>query len=286
LRCIEPAVASGRAHVTTDTEVTAVRTRGRRVTGLTLKRGRHRYRVAADLVILAAGAVGTPVFLIQHGLTGGNRNIGRHFMFHLGVIFTALRAGPTGSGRTFTKQLGLTDFYYGRGGGIHKLGYIQQLPIPGVMTMAEHLPVALPRHLLGKALERSITFAGAIEDLPRPSNRVGLAGGGIAIRHRYHPYDLYRARLMRRAFGPVMRRIPGSIAFSMTAGDEKLHTAHQVGTCRFGCDPHSSVLDRDCRLHHMDNLYVADGSFMPTALGVAPALTIMANALRIAAKLS
>jgi choline dehydrogenase-like flavoprotein len=91
---------------------------------------------------------------------------------------------------------------------------------------------------------------------------------------------------MQKSFNPVMRGIPASVAFSMAAVDEKLHTAHQVGTCRFGKDPRFSVVDRDCRLHHMDNLFIADGSFMPTSLGVAPALTIMANALRVTAKLS
>ena len=55
-----------------------------------------------------------------------------------------------------------------------------------------------------------------------------------------------------------------------------------MGTCRFGNDPATSALDKNCRLHHMDNLYALDGSFMPTSLGVAPALTIMANALRVA----
>jgi choline dehydrogenase-like flavoprotein len=80
-----------------------------------------------------------------------------------------------------------------------------------------------------------------------------------------------------------MRRIPGSLAGAIIAKDEKLHVAHQVGTCRFGNDPKTSVLDRNCRLHHMENLYVLDGSFMPTSLGVAPALTIMANALRVVA---
>jgi choline dehydrogenase-like flavoprotein len=79
-----------------------------------------------------------------------------------------------------------------------------------------------------------------------------------------------------------MCRIPGCLAGAIIARNEKLHVAHQVGTCRFGNDPATSVLDRNCRLHHMDNLYVLDGSFMPTSLGVAPALTIMANSLRVA----
>jgi choline dehydrogenase-like flavoprotein len=218
---------------------------------------------------------------MQHRLTGGNDTIGRNYMFHLGVLFTALCARPTGAGRTFIKQLGFSDLYLTRGATPHKLGYIQQLPIPGILTLQAQLPLPLPKWLLGPAFTRNITFAGAIEDLPQPANRVTLKNGEIAIHHRYHPYDVYRARLMRKGFLPAMRRIPESIAIGMIAKNEKLHVAHQVGTCRFGSDPAVSALDKNCRLHHMDNLYLLDGSFMPTSLGVAPALTIMANALRV-----
>jgi len=91
---------------------------------------------------------------------------------------------------------------------------------------------------------------------------------------------------MKNGFLPAMRRIPNSLAFGMVAKKEKLHVAHQVGTCRFGNDPATSALDKNCRLHHLDNLFVLDGSFMPTSLGVAPALTIMANALRVVGSLS
>jgi choline dehydrogenase-like flavoprotein len=280
-RCIRPATVEHRAALMTRTEVVRVQTRGRRLTGLVLHNGTGRHRVTADLFVLAAGAIGSPVFLMQHGLTGGNDTIGRHYMFHLGVLFTALCARPTGAGRTFIKQLGVTDLYLAKEKTPHKLGYIQQLPIPGILTMQAQLPLKLPTWLLRPAFTRNITFAGAIEDLPQPANRVMLRGGEIAIQHRYHPYDLYRARLMRNGFLPAMRRIPASVAVGMIAKHEKLHVAHQVGTCRFGTDPATSVLDDNCRLHHMDNLYLLDGSFMPTSLGVAPALTIMANALRV-----
>jgi len=57
--------------------------------------------------------------------------------------------------------------------------------------------------------------------------------------------------------------------------------AHQVGTCRMGTDPEASVLDVHCKAHDLDNLYVVDGSFFPSNAGVNPALTIMANALRV-----
>jgi choline dehydrogenase-like flavoprotein len=281
-RCIDPAVKHHGAKLLTDTEVVRVQTRGRKILGLELQNGRgpRRY-VTADRFILSGGAIGSSIFLMEHNLSGGNDLVGRNYMFHLGVIFTALGARKTGAGETFLKQLGITDFYFSRDTGAHKLGYIQQLPIPGILTMQEQLPVPVFKWLLRSILNRNITFAGAIEDLPQASNRVTARNGKITISHRYHPYDIHRAVLLKKAFLPFMRRIPGTLAGAIIAKDEKLHVAHQVGTCRFGNDPKTSVLDRNCRLHHMDNLFILDGSFMPTSLGVAPALTIMANALRV-----
>jgi choline dehydrogenase-like flavoprotein len=61
--------------------------------------------------------------------------------------------------------------------------------------------------------------------------------------------------------------------------------ANQCGTCRFGDDPQTSVLDRDCRAHDLDNLYVVDASFFPSNAAVSPALTIIANALRVGDRL-
>ena len=57
--------------------------------------------------------------------------------------------------------------------------------------------------------------------------------------------------------------------------------AHQNGTIRFGRDPKTSALDVNCKAHELDNLYVVDGSFFPSSAAVNPALTIMANALRV-----
>jgi choline dehydrogenase-like flavoprotein len=58
---------------------------------------------------------------------------------------------------------------------------------------------------------------------------------------------------------------------------------HPCGTLRMGDDPATSVVNRNCRAHEVDNLWVADASFMPTSTGVNPSLTIAANAIRVAA---
>jgi choline dehydrogenase-like flavoprotein len=57
--------------------------------------------------------------------------------------------------------------------------------------------------------------------------------------------------------------------------------AHQNGTIRFGTDPETSALDVNCRAHEVANLYVVDASFFPSSAAVNPALTIIANALRV-----
>jgi len=85
--------------------------------------------------------------------------------------------------------------------------------------------------------------------------------GGLAARDRHEVRDLA---------GPFLRQdIP-------IAG-----VAHQAGTCRFGTDPAASVLDANCKAHELDNLYVADTSFFPSIGAVNPALTAIANAIRV-----
>ena len=58
-------------------------------------------------------------------------------------------------------------------------------------------------------------------------------------------------------------------------------TAHQAGTVRFGTDPASSALDRNCKAHDLENFYVVDTSFFPSIGAVNPSLTAIANALRV-----
>jgi choline dehydrogenase-like flavoprotein len=65
-----------------------------------------------------------------------------------------------------------------------------------------------------------------------------------------------------------------------------MNHGHPCGSCRFGDDPRTHVLDRDCRAHGVENLYVADASFMPRSGAANPSLTIAANALRIAGRIS
>jgi choline dehydrogenase-like flavoprotein len=148
---------------------------------------------------------------------------------------------------------------------------------------AKMAPRALPRRLLGALRRRMLPLAGIVEDLPDPDNRVSWgADGRPRLRHRYAPYDLERGRRLARLMARILKKAGAALCLSRRfASDE--HAAHQCGTLRFGTSPAHAVLGPDCRVFGHPNLFVVDGSFLPTSLGVGPALTIAANALRVAA---
>jgi choline dehydrogenase-like flavoprotein len=124
------------------------------------------------------------------------------------------------------------------------------------------------------------------EDLPRPDNRVTVDRDGnitlsytetnteakqklyVKVKSLLGKLDMNPDHLIHR-FAYMKNDIP-------IAG-----CAHQAGTCRFGADEATSVLDTDCKAHELDNLYVVDTSFFPSIGAVNPALTAMANALRV-----
>jgi choline dehydrogenase-like flavoprotein len=183
----------------------------------------------------------------------------------------------------FVKQVGFADFYFGTKGYPHKMGLIQSLAVPGPLLMARYAPRLVPRPMLRFLRQRMLPLVGLIEDLPDPDNRVSCGADGRArLRHRYGAYDRERGRHLGRQMAGILKRTGAVLRLVKRAalGD---HVAHQCGTLRFGKDPAHAVLDPDCRTFSHPNVFVVDGSFFPTSLGVGPALTIIANALRVAA---
>jgi choline dehydrogenase-like flavoprotein len=131
------------------------------------------------------------------------------------------------------------------------------------------------------------------EDLPDPNNRITLnRDGNIVVDYTENntpAFDRLMAKWTEtlKSIGCGCHILPngkyfnaGTVTtFTMKLGLNGL--GHQVGTCRFGSDPKSSVLDLNCKAHDLDNLYVVDGGFMVTSAAVNPTLTIIANALRV-----
>ena len=142
-----------------------------------------------------------------------------------------------------------------------------------------------PMFTLDEVAKHAVDFWLSTEDLPRPDNRVTLARDGN-IKLSYTPnnqvpkqqlYDKLKSMLNHLRMHEHL--IPRNLYMKneIPIGG----VAHQAGTCRFGTDPKTSVLDANCKAHELDNLYVVDTSFFPSIGAVNPALTAMANALRV-----
>jgi choline dehydrogenase-like flavoprotein len=149
--------------------------------------------------------------------------------------------------------------------------------------LAEDIPVGLTRDTIGL---RTLDLVAFSEDLPDYNNRITLTRDG-SIRVTYAPNN-------REGHSRLIARIHGLLPQLGCVGWLKRHDLyvgqtnsvnganHQCGTVRFGDDPAKSALDIWCKAHDLDNLYVVDASFMPSSTASNPALTIIANALRVA----
>ncbi len=238
---------------------------------------RQQYR--ARRYAIAAGALGSSLLLLRSGFE--HPLIGRNYMMHLGAIVVGIYPKATRAESTFVKQVGFPDFYFGTRRFPHKMGVVQSLGVPGPLMAAKFSPFVPPavRQFLR---ERVLPLLGLIEDLPNPANRVTLGPDGRPrLHHRYSRYDLVRRKHMKPQLARILRR-SGAMYFLSWRRHSHDHVAHQCGTLRFGRNPSHAVLDRDCRMFANPEVFVVDGSFLPTSLGIGPGLTIIANALRVA----
>lgn len=112
---------------------------------------------------------------------------------------------------------------------------------------------------------------------PSVTDRWGLPVARLSVQH--HPLDFEVLRILMAKGQEVLDAAHPDEVHGEYDNDETLFLQH--GTCRFGTDPRTSVLDPSCRAHDVPNLYVSDASFMPTGGAVPPTLTILANSLRV-----
>jgi choline dehydrogenase-like flavoprotein len=248
----------------------------------------------ADTVVLAAGALASPHLLLASGLqrcNPGGHVVGRYLMRHYNEIVFGIFPQPPNPGGGFHKQLAIHDFYFGdptvrrpRG----KLGGIQQLATPPAGLVRAQLP-----HLLGAACAPWVDHLTGLlviaEDQPQYENRVLLDRHidpygipRLQISHRYSERDIAAGGALARHAGAILRRVGAWALYR-----HRITTfSHAVGTVRMGLDPRTSALDPQCQFRGLENLYVVDGSVLPTSAGVNPSLTIAANALRVAHSLA
>jgi choline dehydrogenase-like flavoprotein len=126
---------------------------------------------------------------------------------------------------------------------------------------------------------RGVDWLAMSEDLPRDDNRVTVEGDG-RVRLHYRPNNLVAHRALVKEAARMLRRL--GFWSIVKHSHHAQNTTHQCGTLCFGTDPRTSVLDPHCRSHDVENLFVVDASFFPSSAAVNPALTIVAQALRVA----
>lgn len=277
--------------------VTRILRRGRRIEGVEcVDKHRNQHLIfRGETVILAAGALGSPHLVLASGLTElspAPEAVGRFLMRHCNSMVFGLFPESLGGEPEFRKQVGIHDFYFGDPAARRwkgKLGSIQQVQGAPVGLVAERLPPFL-RRAAPWISDRITGLLAIAEDEPQIGNGVTLSRRSVdrfglpqgIIHHRYTHRDLCARRtLVRRA-----RRILKEAGAALTFVFPITTFSHAVGTLRMGEDPWTSPLDPGCRFRGTENLYVIDGSFMPTSGGVNPSLTIAANALRAATRLA
>jgi choline dehydrogenase-like flavoprotein len=143
----------------------------------------------------------------------------------------------------------------------------------------------IPSHVGALMFGSAGIFAAMTEDDPNPDNRIVLdpdEPDGASFSYTITDDLRRRANELRVAFSRSVR--PWRVL--RISADIDMNYGHPCGTCRFGADRAVSVLDRDCRAHDLENLYVVDASFMPRSGAVNPSLTIAANALRVAPQIA
>jgi choline dehydrogenase-like flavoprotein len=299
--CIDPALAHPNATLLTGAHVTRLETSssGREVTRVVVERGGQAEVYSAEVVVVSAGAINSAALLLRsangkhpHGLANGSGVVGRHYMGHVNSVMMALSKCPNPT--VFQKTLAVNDFYFGSPEWPHPMGHISFVGKLDAYTLKAGAPAIAPGWTLDLMARHSLDFWLTSEDLPDPDNRVTLdRDGNIVLSYTPNNEEPHR-RLVARLQQLMKQQTKcavhghecheGLFARSLYLGQRipLAGVAHQNGTVRFGHDSQTSALDVNCRAHEVDNLYVVDGSFFPSSAAVNPALTIMANALRVA----
>ncbi len=261
----------------------------REISGVEAEVDGERRVFRASIVVVSAGAINSAALLLRSasdrhpgGLGNSSDQVGRNFMRHLNGAMLGVSTTPNPT--VFQKTFAMNDFYWGDKDFAWPMGHIQLLGKADRGMLEADAPFA-PGAALEQMATHSIDWWLTAEDLPVASNRVLVNRGGQIELHVTDAYHEHFDRLTEswtsilKSVDDGTHIVPASLYLHKTVPLKGV--AHQCGTCRFGTDPATSVLDVNCRAHDVENLYVVDGAFFCSAGAVNPSLTIIANALRV-----
>jgi choline dehydrogenase-like flavoprotein len=290
--CVRPALKHSNVTLLPNSQVKRLETSptGREVNRVVVERDGHEEIFSANIVVVSCGAANSARLLLMsandkhsRGLANGSDQVGRNYMFHNSeaVVAISKRENPT----LFQKTLSLNDFYFGSDDFDFPLGNIQMIGKSQGPMFREDAPRLAPGFTLEIMAKHAVDFWLTTEDLPDPNNRITLNDRGeIQLSYKFNNQESARRlkgklKYMLEYMDCHHHLLPNNLYFGKhipIAG-----VGHQAGTCRFGTDSTTSVLDVNCKAHELDNLYVVDASFFVSIAAVNPSLTIIANALRV-----
>jgi choline dehydrogenase-like flavoprotein len=298
--CVDPALEYPNVKLMTNAKVVKLETNvsGREVSRVVIERDSKTEYVSGDVIVVSAGAINSAALLLRsandkhpNGLANGSDVVGRHYMGHVNSVLMAISKCPNPT--VFQKTLAVNDFYFGSKEWEFPMGHISFVGKLDLDTLRAGAPAMAPGFVLETMATHSLDFWLTSEDLPDPNNRVSLDKNGNIVLS-YAPNNEEGHKRLTAKLKDLMKQQTacpihgkdchqGLFARSLYVGQRipLAGVAHQNGTIRFGNDPKTSALDRNCKAHEVDNLYVVDASFFPSSGAVNPALTIMANALRV-----
>jgi choline dehydrogenase-like flavoprotein len=240
-------------------------------------------RIEAKTFVVSGGAVNSAALLLrsvsdQHrrGLGNSSGLLGRNYMVHNSTFFLAVNPARRND-TAWQKTLGLNDWYEAGPETPYPLGNLQMLGKLRAPMIKAARPWA-PMPALKMVTDRSLDIYLTTEDLARPDNRVIVDSDKIMI--NWTPNNLIPHRELIKRVSRAVRRAGYPIVLTERMGIAT--NSHMCGTAVAGTDPAASVLDPNCRSHDVKNLFVVDSSFFPSSAALNPALTIAANALRVA----
>jgi choline dehydrogenase-like flavoprotein len=298
--CLLPAVVEHGAKLLTECRAVRLEADRTQVREVICENRSGMLALKAKVVVLAAGALITPVLLLNsrsgdwpRGLANGSDWLGRNLMRHL-IDSIEVWPQPGCKITAQNKEIGLNDFYFWEGqkyGTVQSLGSVPPMEFltnhPGWQLKALRLMSPALRPIYERFLSGGLLLSWIMEDLPYLDNRVlpcdrpSLDGRQrLRLQYRFHASEIERRavfmQLLKEVFEPFRK-------IALRGAKNNASLGHVCGTCRFGTDPKTSVLDPHNRAHEVDNLYVVDASFFPSSAGLNPSLTVAANALRVAA---
>lgn len=284
-RALDQALASGAVRLLTGAYVRRLETGddGATVAAALVVRNGRRLRVTAKTFVLAAGAVNSAVILLRSGnprhpdgLANSSGLVGRNYMVHNSTFMVAIDPRRVNTTK-WQKTLGINDWYEASDREPSPLGNVQmlgKLTGPALRLGARFAPL----RLLDLISRRTVDLYLTTEDLPDVRNGVRLVDDRIHIDWTANNLGPHRRLVERMRTALIRAGYPFVVSKRMGIATN----SHQCGTAVAGHDPATSVLDVECRAHDVDNLYVVDSAFFPSSAALNPALTIAANAFRVA----